>query len=97
MGKLTRDEILKLAKLARLQLTDEEVEKFSDEISAILGYIDQLQSVNLNGVETTNQVTGLVNVMRKDEVYSYSVTPEQLLKNAPETEDGQIKVKRMLA
>lgn len=97
MGKLTRDEILKLAKLARLQLTDEEVEKFSDEISAILGYIDQLQSVNLTGVETTNQVTGLVNVMRKDEVYSYSVTPEQLLKNAPETEDGQIKVKRMLA
>lgn len=96
MAKLTNEDVLKLAKLSRLHLTDEEVEKFKSEITAILGYVEQLQNIDLEGVEPTYQVTGLSNTTRKDEVVDYGVTPEQLLKNAPKIERGSIKVKRML-
>jgi aspartyl-tRNA(Asn)/glutamyl-tRNA(Gln) amidotransferase subunit C len=96
MAKLTRDDILKLASLSRLQITDDEVARFSDEISTILQYVEQLQTVDLTGLEPTSQVTGLVNVERSDEVKNYGVTSTELLKNAPATENGHIKVKRML-
>ena len=96
MAKLTNDDVLKLAKLSRLHLTDEEVEKFKSEITAILGYVEQLQNIDLDGLEPTYQVTGLSNVTRKDEVIDYGTSPEELLKNAPKTEKGSIKVKRML-
>jgi len=96
MSKLAREDVLKLARLARLHLSDAEVEQFTGEIGAILQYVEQLQSVNLDGVKPTYQVTGLKNVMRKDEVKDYGVTPEELLKNAPATENGHIKVKRIL-
>ena len=96
MAKLSREDVLKLAQLARLHLDDKEVGQFTDEISAILGYVEQLQSVDLKNVPPTYQVTGLANVMRKDEIEDYGFTPEELLKNVPETHEGHIKVKRML-
>lgn len=96
MTKLSREDILKLAKLARLKLTDEEVEKFSNEISAILGYVEQLQNVDVTGLEPTTQVTGLKNVMRPDEIKDYGTTTEDLLKNVPNREGNYIKVKRVL-
>lgn len=95
-AKLTRDDVLKLARLSRLSLTDEEVDQFSKEISAILGYIDQLQDIDLTAYQPTTQVTGLTNVTRPDVEKNYDVTPGELLKNAPATENGHFKVKRML-
>lgn len=96
MAQLTRDDVLKLAQLARLKLSDEEVARFQDEITSILQYVEQLQSVDLKDIEPTYQVTGLTNVMREDVVKDYGVTPEELLKNAPAIEDGHIKVKRIM-
>lgn len=96
MAKLTDDDVLKLARLSRLHLSDAEKEQFRNEIEAILGYVEQLQGVDLADVQPTNQVTGLENVMRPDEVKDYGVTPEELLKNAPATQDGLIKVRRVL-
>ena len=96
MAKLSRADILKLAQLSRLHLSDKEIKQFTAEISSILGYVEQLQSVDLKNVKPTNQVTGLTNVLRKDELFDYGATPEELLKNAPSTQDGHIKVKRML-
>jgi aspartyl-tRNA(Asn)/glutamyl-tRNA(Gln) amidotransferase subunit C len=96
MAKLSRSDVLKLARLARLHLSDEEVTLFQQEISAILGYVEQLQEADLDGVEPTYQVTGLKDVMRPDEVKDYGVSPEALLMNAPATESGHIKVKRVL-
>ncbi|HSX44792.1 MAG TPA: Asp-tRNA(Asn)/Glu-tRNA(Gln) amidotransferase subunit GatC [Candidatus Saccharimonadales bacterium] len=96
MARLTHDDILKLAALARLHLTDDEAKRFQTEISAILGYVELLQTVNLTGYEPTSQVSGLTNVMRDDEIKDYGVSPEELLENAPAVKDGQIKVKRML-
>ncbi len=96
MAKLTREDVLKLARLSRLHLSDEEIDQFASEISAILGYVEQLQSVDLKDLPPTNQVTGLTNVMRADEVVDYGYTQEDLLKNLPAVHEGQIKVKRML-
>lgn len=96
MSKLTREDVLKLARLSRLELTDEEVEQFAEEISAILRHVEQLQGANLDGVEPTYQVTGLKDVTRPDEVKDYGPSHEDLLQNAPAQEDGHFKVKRMV-
>lgn len=95
MAHLSKEDILKLAKLSKLELTPEEIEKFQSEIEAILGYVDQLQAVDVSGLEPTNQVTGLTNVMRPDEIRQYAEQAE-LLKNLPKRESGQIKVNRMI-
>lgn len=96
MADLSRDDVLKLARLARLDLTDEEVERFSKELTEILHYVEQLQAVDVGGLEPTNQVTGLTNVMRKDEVVDYGYAPKELLKNVPAVQDDHVKVKRMI-
>ena len=85
-----------MARLAKLELTDKEVDQFQKEMGEILGYVEQLQKVDVSDLEPTYQVTGLKNVTRADEVKDYGVTPKELLKNAPAVEDGQIKVKRVL-
>jgi aspartyl-tRNA(Asn)/glutamyl-tRNA(Gln) amidotransferase subunit C len=96
MSKLTRDDILKLARLSRLELNEEEVAQFTKEIGAILKYVEQLQGVDLDGVEPTYQVSGQQDVTRPDVVRNYGPTPADLLKNAPATEGAHFKVKRMV-
>ena len=96
MAKLTRDDVLKLARLARISLTEDEVEEYAEELSAILGYVEQLSSVDVSGLAPTNQVTGLTNVTREDEVKDYGYTPADLLKIVPNVQADQIKVKRMI-
>jgi aspartyl-tRNA(Asn)/glutamyl-tRNA(Gln) amidotransferase subunit C len=96
MGSLSRDDILKLAALSRLALSDDEVEEFAGEISEILKYVEQLQSVDVDNVTPTNQVTGLKNVMREDELIDYGYAPADLLQNVPVVENNQLKVKRMI-
>lgn len=96
MAELTREDVLKLARLARLDLTDEEIEEFRGEISEILHYVEQLQSVDVGDLKPTNQVTGLTDVTRPDEVRDYGYKVERLLENVPAVKDNQIQVKRML-
>lgn len=96
MAKLTHEDVLKLAKLARLHLYDQDVPRYQKEISAILEYVEQLQSVDVDDLEPTYQVTGLKNVMRPDEEKDYGASPHELLKNAPATKDGHIKVQRII-
>jgi aspartyl-tRNA(Asn)/glutamyl-tRNA(Gln) amidotransferase subunit C len=96
MSKLSRDDVLKLARLSRLKLSDEEVEKFRGELSDILEYVEVLNNVDTSGLEPTSQVTGLKNVMRKDEIRDYGYKTEDLLKNAPAVKDNQFKVRRVL-
>ncbi len=96
MAKLSRDDVLKLAQLARLQLSEEEIEAFSQELSEILAYVEQLQKVDTTGFKPTNQVSGLTNVMRSDETKDYGYKPLDLLKNVPKVKDNQIETKRMI-
>lgn len=96
MADLTRDEILKLARLSRLQLNDAEIDEFIAELSEILEYVKILDGVDVIGLMPTSQVTGLVNVTRPDVVSTYGYKAEDLLSNVPEVQSGMIKVKRMI-
>ena len=96
MAQLSREDVLKLARLARIDLSEDEVMEFAAEFSEILQYVEQLGAVDIAGLEPTSQVTGLVNVTRKDEVRDYGYAPADLLKNVPHVKDNQIQVKRMI-
>jgi aspartyl-tRNA(Asn)/glutamyl-tRNA(Gln) amidotransferase subunit C len=96
MAKLKRDDIVKLAHLARLDLSEEEIVEFTAELSEILQYVEQLQRVDVDGLLPTQQVTGLTNVTRSDEVVDYGYAPSELLKNVPNVKDDLIKVKRII-
>lgn len=96
MANLTRDDLLKLAQLARLDLSEDEINEFAEEISQILAYVEQLQATDVSGLDPTYQVTGLTNVMRDDVVKDYGYAPKDLLKNVPEVDEDQIKTKRIL-
>ena len=95
MAKLSKEDILKLARLSKLELTEQQVEKFRIELEEIMGFVEQLQSVDTEGLEPTNQVTGLTNITRKDETSDYA-SREDLLKNLPNREKNYIKVKRVI-
>lgn len=96
MADLTRDDVLKLARLARLTITDEEAEKYRAELSEILHYVEKLNEADVTGLQPTYQVTGLTNVMRDDTVDDYGVSSDDLLRIVPATQDRHVKVKRMI-
>lgn len=84
-----------VAGLARLQLTDEEKAQFTEQLNAILQYADKLNELDTENVEPTSHVMAVKNVMRDDEVES-SLSIEEVVRNAPDEEDGQIKVPAVL-
>ncbi len=96
MSKLSTEDVLKLARLSRLSLVEVEIVSFQNEINEILSYVEVLQTVDVEGLEPTIQVTGLQNVMREDKLVSYQASPEGLLHVAPSCEDTLLKVKRVL-
>ncbi|MBU0722429.1 Asp-tRNA(Asn)/Glu-tRNA(Gln) amidotransferase subunit GatC [Patescibacteria group bacterium] len=94
---LSKQEIQHIAKLARLDLTDDELKKYGSQLSDVLNYIDQLKEVNVKDVEPTAQITGLENVLREDVVKDWDKKEvEQALADAPEKEGRFIKVKRVI-
>lgn len=96
MAKLSVGDVLALARLAKLWLSESEVNDVAEELNQVLGYVERLQDVDVSKLQPTAQVTGLVNVTRPDELIEYQANPEQLMKNVPETENGYIKVKRVI-
>ncbi|CAM3030384.1 Asp-tRNA(Asn)/Glu-tRNA(Gln) amidotransferase subunit GatC [Paenibacillus sediminis] len=84
-----------VAKLARLNLNAEEEQMFTEQLNAILQYAEKLNELNTDDVEPTTHVLHLSNVMREDEVRD-SLPIEKVLLNAPDEEDGQIKVPAVL-
>jgi len=96
MSQLTKEEVIQLARWARLRLSDEEVEKFTIELGSILTYVELLSGVDTDGLQPTNQVTGLKNVYREDVIKDYQAKPETLLSATPSSKDGYIMVKRMI-
>ena len=99
MTQITREHVLKLAKLSKLALTDEEVAQFQSELSAILAYVERLESVDVTGFEPTYQVSGLVNQFRKDVIIDtsrFGYTHQDLLSCVPVRKDDYIQVGRMI-
>lgn len=96
MTDISRDDVLHLAQLSNLQLTDDELDALQQNIGDILGYVAQLGELDTAGVEPTYQVTGLENIWRNDTVVASDVTREQLLALAPAQHDGHVKVPKVL-
>ena len=87
------NDVQRLAELARLALTDEELDRFARELGAILGYVEQLKEVDVTDVEPTSQVTGLQNVLRDDvSDQRLAISHEELKRMAPEFRDGYVVV-----
>lgn len=85
MTSLTKEQVLHIAKLARLTLTSEEVTNMTSELSSILGYVEVLSEVDTADVEPTAQVTGLKNALREDTVHASEAKPDDLLAASPLT------------
>ena len=84
-----------IAKLANLSLTAEEEEKYSEQLSKILGYVDQLNEVDTSNVEPTFNITPNQNVMREDKI-AKSLSQEEALSNAPQKKNGFIATSKNL-
>jgi aspartyl-tRNA(Asn)/glutamyl-tRNA(Gln) amidotransferase subunit C len=96
MTTITTNDVKYVAALAKIAITDGEAAKFTKELDAILGYVQQLDAVDTAGLDPTYQVTGLKNVTRPDELINYGASRANLLKNVPRTRDGYIEVPKVL-
>lgn len=93
--KISKQEVEHVAKLARLELTDQEKEKLTDQLSNILTYVEKLNELDTKGVEPTAHVLDINNVMRSDEP-GESLTQERALANAPDKAAGHYKVPKII-
>lgn len=87
--------IAHIAKLANLPLTDEEISKFEKQLSETLQYIEELNEIDTENVDPTNQVTGLINIFR-DDTPSESLSQKDALLNSKHHQNGYFKVKGIL-
>ncbi|GLX66398.1 aspartyl/glutamyl-tRNA(Asn/Gln) amidotransferase subunit C [Paenibacillus glycanilyticus] len=92
---ITIKDVEHVANLARLELSNEEKEQFTGQLNAILKYAEKLNSLDTDNVEPTSHVLPITNVMRED-ITRESLPIEKVLLNAPDEEDGQIKVPAVL-
>ena len=95
MMKLSREEVLHIARLARLGLTESEVDRLSEQLSNILENFEILKKVDTSDVPPTAQSVALQNVMRDDEV-APSLPAEEILSNAPRREGDFFRVRAVL-
>lgn len=93
--KLSREEVLHIALLARVGLTEAEVNRLSEQLSNILENFEALQQVDTSGVPPTSQSIAIQNVMRDDEV-APSLSPDEVLANAPRKEEEFFRVRPVL-
>jgi aspartyl-tRNA(Asn)/glutamyl-tRNA(Gln) amidotransferase subunit C len=93
--KITKDQVLYVADLARLNLDAAAIEKFAGQIGEILEYVDKLNEVNTDGVKPTSHAISLTNAFREDEPREH-LDREKALANAPQKEDGNFIVPKVV-
>ncbi|MBI5870553.1 MAG: Asp-tRNA(Asn)/Glu-tRNA(Gln) amidotransferase subunit GatC [Actinobacteria bacterium] len=92
---VTHDDVIYVAKLARLKVEAEELDRYADQLSSILSHIDKISELDLSGVEPTSHVIDLSNIFREDEPRP-SVDHDEALANGPEVEKGAFRVPPIL-
>lgn len=98
MAKLTKQDVLHVANLANLKLTDEEVSVFFPQLASVVEFVGQLNEVDTKGIEPTSQTTGLENVLREDLPDSEICFPQnEALYGTDSVYNGYFKVKAILA
>ena len=96
MGRLSKDDVLYVAKLAKLTLSPDELTKFQEQLSKIVDYVSQLSEVDTANCEPTSQTTGLENVFRSDEVKPVGLTQDEALSGSEKTHNGYFTVDKIL-
>lgn len=95
--ELTRDEIREIAALARIGVTDEEIDGYQKGLSSVLQYFEKLQELDTDNVEEIGHITGVTNVYRDDEIVDMDAEgKKRIMENVTEQKDGYIKVKSVL-
>jgi aspartyl-tRNA(Asn)/glutamyl-tRNA(Gln) amidotransferase subunit C len=95
VSQISRDEVAHLARLARLALTEDELNSYAGQLDAILSHVSQIQAVDVTGVDPTGNPLKDVNVFRSD-VVEPCLTQEEALDQAPNAVDGRFAVPRIL-
>lgn len=93
--KITKDEVLHVADLARLDLDEASIDKFAGQIGTILDYVDKLNEVDTEGIRPTSHAISLTNAFREDEPKEH-LERDQALANAPQKEDGAFVVPKII-
>ncbi len=96
MTKITANDVRKVAKLARLELPDQQVELFTNQLEKILGYVAQLEEIDTQDVPPTTRAVEVVNVLREDSVQTTTIRDE-LLDQAPDREGNFFRVPKILS
>jgi len=96
MTRITAQDVLKVAKLARLELAVEEVELYTSQLEKILGYVEELEKVETTNVTPTTRAVEVVNVVREDSVVKTQIR-EELLEQAPNREGNFYRVPKILS
>lgn len=95
MASLNRDEVERIASLARLALSEEEIERFAPQLSAILEHVQQLNALDLSGIAPTSSVLPPRSRLREDQPLK-GLDRDETLANAPRSQDGQFRVPPVL-
>ena len=95
MTKITKEEVKKVAQLARLELNKDEINNHAEQLEKILEYIKQLEKIDTKDVPCTTRAIEVINVLRKDEKRSSNCT-EELLELGPSREDKYFKVPKII-
>lgn len=93
---ISKEEVKHIAKLARLGLTRDEIDKFQKDLSSILDYFEKLKEMDVSQVQATSHSIKIENVMRNDESQKSKVQSSKLMELAPEIKSGYLKVKSVL-
>ena len=92
---LSKDEVRHIAGLARIGVDEAEIEKFSTDLSSILGWVEQLEKIDVSNVEPTAHISGIENVAREDRAHDFA-DKDKIVKLFPERKDNYNKVKSVL-
>ena len=95
MSRISKDEVKHVAHLARLEFSEQDVEKFANQLDAIIGFAEQLNELDTSNVKPTTHVLDMKNILREDKSVK-GLPREEVLKNAPDHQDGQVRVPTIL-
>ncbi|MFZ3591164.1 Asp-tRNA(Asn)/Glu-tRNA(Gln) amidotransferase subunit GatC [Bacillus sp. DJP31] len=95
MSRITKDEVKYVANLARLAITEDEAEIFQKQLDAIITFAEQLNELDTDLIQPTTHVLHMRNIMREDKP-GKGLPIEDVLKNAPDSKDGQVRVPAIL-
>ena len=93
--KITEDEVKHIVRLARLSLSEDELSEYRGQLNAIIGHVEQLNTLDTTGIEPTSHVLPITNVMR-DDVHTPSLSNDEALKNAPDPSDKFYRVPKII-